>query len=339
MGGGRGRPPAQDLGDEAPPGLARPADPRLGEAALRLLAVEAQRQDVRNALVTAEASRARPPPSAATRPACGCWTRRSGAGACPRGGRRRRGRHVGPGRPGRRSGLSERHQQRRQLLRPRQRREMAAPDLVGDHPSRSRARRRTNGAGKNRSSCARTTRVGMPGQAAGGHGSSHIPPGPGRSASRRLSATRSAGTSWKKSRSSSASAGRPASRRASAHPVASHHAAAELPRHGDHGTDEHEQTGADPVSGQRGDEAAEGVPRDHDVPVAGGRGGHGRGAGVEVGGRPGRQVRRQRLVAQSAERRRPRTSSGGPSPARPGPGRRCSRRPPLQRRPRPSRGG
>ena len=50
--------PLQDLGDEAPPGLARPADPRLGEGALRLLAVEAQRQDVRNALVTAEASRA-----------------------------------------------------------------------------------------------------------------------------------------------------------------------------------------------------------------------------------------------------------------------------------------
>ena len=50
--------PLQDLGDEAPPGLARPADPRLGEGALRLLAVDAQRQDVRNALVTAEASRA-----------------------------------------------------------------------------------------------------------------------------------------------------------------------------------------------------------------------------------------------------------------------------------------
>ena len=50
--------PLQDLGDEAPPGLARPADPRLGEGALRLLAVEAQRQDVRNALITAEASRA-----------------------------------------------------------------------------------------------------------------------------------------------------------------------------------------------------------------------------------------------------------------------------------------
>ena len=50
--------PLQDLGDEAPPGLARPADPRLGEAALRLLAVEAQRQDVRNALITAESSRA-----------------------------------------------------------------------------------------------------------------------------------------------------------------------------------------------------------------------------------------------------------------------------------------
>jgi hypothetical protein len=50
--------PLQDLGDDAPPGLARPADPRLGEAALRLLAVEAQRLDVRNALVSAQASRA-----------------------------------------------------------------------------------------------------------------------------------------------------------------------------------------------------------------------------------------------------------------------------------------
>jgi len=50
--------PLRDLGDDAPPGLARPADPRLAEAALRLLAVEAQRQDVRNALVTAQASRA-----------------------------------------------------------------------------------------------------------------------------------------------------------------------------------------------------------------------------------------------------------------------------------------
>lgn len=50
--------PLQDLGDEAPPGMARPADSRLGAAALRLLAVEAQRQDVRNALVTAQSSRA-----------------------------------------------------------------------------------------------------------------------------------------------------------------------------------------------------------------------------------------------------------------------------------------
>jgi hypothetical protein len=50
--------PLQDLGDEAPPGLARHADPRLTEPALRLLAVEAQRQDVRNALVTAQSSRA-----------------------------------------------------------------------------------------------------------------------------------------------------------------------------------------------------------------------------------------------------------------------------------------
>jgi hypothetical protein len=50
--------PLQDLGDEAPPGLARPGDARLAEPALRLLAVEAQRQDVRNALVTAQAARA-----------------------------------------------------------------------------------------------------------------------------------------------------------------------------------------------------------------------------------------------------------------------------------------
>ncbi len=50
--------PLQDLGEEAPPGLARPADPRLAEHALRLLAVDAQRQDVRNALVTTQASRA-----------------------------------------------------------------------------------------------------------------------------------------------------------------------------------------------------------------------------------------------------------------------------------------
>ena len=50
--------PLQDLGDEAPPGLHRAPDPRLAEPALRLLAVEAQRQDVRNAVVTAEASRA-----------------------------------------------------------------------------------------------------------------------------------------------------------------------------------------------------------------------------------------------------------------------------------------
>ena len=50
--------PLQDLGEEAPPGLAGRPDPRLGEGALRLLAVEAQRQDVRNALVTAEAARA-----------------------------------------------------------------------------------------------------------------------------------------------------------------------------------------------------------------------------------------------------------------------------------------
>ena len=50
--------PLQDLGDESPPGLHRDADPRLAEPALRLLAVEAQRQDVRNAVVTAEASRA-----------------------------------------------------------------------------------------------------------------------------------------------------------------------------------------------------------------------------------------------------------------------------------------
>ncbi|MGE0026783.1 MAG: hypothetical protein AB7U07_06710, partial [Thermoleophilia bacterium] len=50
--------PLQDLGDEAPPGMARPADPRLGEGALRLLALEAQRQDVRNALVTAQSWRA-----------------------------------------------------------------------------------------------------------------------------------------------------------------------------------------------------------------------------------------------------------------------------------------
>ena len=50
--------PLQDLGEDAPPGLARPADARLAEAALRLLALEAQRHDVRNALVTAEASRA-----------------------------------------------------------------------------------------------------------------------------------------------------------------------------------------------------------------------------------------------------------------------------------------
>ena len=50
--------PLPDLGGEAPPRLARPAAPRLGEGALRLLAVEAQRQDVRNALVTAQSSRA-----------------------------------------------------------------------------------------------------------------------------------------------------------------------------------------------------------------------------------------------------------------------------------------
>jgi hypothetical protein len=50
--------PLADLGDEAPPGLARSRDPRLADAALRLLAVEAQRQDVRNAVVTTEASRA-----------------------------------------------------------------------------------------------------------------------------------------------------------------------------------------------------------------------------------------------------------------------------------------
>ena len=41
-----------------------------------------------------------------------------------------------------------------------------------------------------------------------------------------------------------------------------------------------------------------------DAPVAVGRGGHGPGAGVEVGGRPGRQVRRQRLMAHPAERGR-----------------------------------
>ena len=59
VGGGRGRPAAPGPGRRgAARPAARPADPRLGEGALRLLAVEAQRQDVRNALVTAEASRA-----------------------------------------------------------------------------------------------------------------------------------------------------------------------------------------------------------------------------------------------------------------------------------------
>jgi hypothetical protein len=51
-------PPLRDLGEDAPPGLVREAEPRLAAAALRLLAVEAERHDVRNALVTAEAARA-----------------------------------------------------------------------------------------------------------------------------------------------------------------------------------------------------------------------------------------------------------------------------------------
>ena len=134
--------PLQDLGDEAPPGLARPADPRLGEGACacwrwtrsaRTSATPCHRRGIAR-----DRRRARRPGRRADAGRGG-----RSAGACPRGGRRRRGRHVGPGRPGRRSGLSERHQQRRQLPRPRQCRRW--PPLISSAttPSRSRARRRT----------------------------------------------------------------------------------------------------------------------------------------------------------------------------------------------------
>ncbi len=48
--------PLADLGDAAPPGLSRPADPALADAARRLLARQAERQDLRDALIRAEAS-------------------------------------------------------------------------------------------------------------------------------------------------------------------------------------------------------------------------------------------------------------------------------------------